>query len=48
MKFSNGPFSETEKGFGVIPTPEGSQCTGVSNTLLSCLGSEKSLKNDSM
>ena len=20
-KFSNGPFSETKKGFGVIPTP---------------------------
>ena len=32
-KFSNGPFSETEKGFGVIPTPGGSQCTGVSPTL---------------
>ena len=32
-KFSNGPFSETEKGFWVIPTPGGSQCTGVSPTL---------------
>ena len=32
-KFSNCPFSETEKGFGVIPTPGGSQCTGVSPTL---------------
>ena len=33
-KLSNGPFSETEKGFWVIPTPGGSQCTGVSPTLL--------------
>ena len=32
-KFSNGLFSETEKGFGVGPTPGGSQCTGVSSTL---------------
>ena len=32
-KFSNGPFSETEKGFWVNPTPGGSQCTGVSPTL---------------
>ena len=32
-KFSNGLFSETEKGFGVGPTPGGSQCTGVSPTL---------------
>ena len=32
-KFSIGPFSETEKGFWVIPTPGGSQCTGVSPTL---------------
>ena len=32
-KFSNGPLSETEKGFWVIPTPGGSQCTGVSPTL---------------
>jgi len=32
-KFSNGPFSETEKGFWVIPTPGGSQCTEVSPTL---------------
>ena len=32
-KFSNGPFSETEKGFWVIPMPGGSQCTGVSTTL---------------
>ena len=32
-KFSNGPFSVTEKGFGVGPTPGGSQCTGVSPTL---------------
>ena len=31
--FSNGPFSETEKGFGVGPTPGGSQCTRVSPTL---------------
>ena len=31
-KFSNGPFSETKKGFGVGPTPGGSQCTGVSPT----------------
>ena len=31
--FTNGPFSETEKGFGVGPTPGGSQCTGVSPTL---------------
>ena len=30
---SNGPFLETEKGFGVGPTPGGSQCTGVSPTL---------------
>ena len=27
---SGDPFSETEKGFGVGPTPVGSQCTGVS------------------
>ena len=33
MKFSNSPFSETEKGFGVGSTPGGSQCTGVSSTL---------------
>ena len=33
QKFSNGPFSETEKCFGVGPTPGGSQCTGVSPTL---------------
>ena len=26
-KFSNGPFSETEKGFWVIPMPGGSQCS---------------------
>ena len=32
-KFSNGPFSETEKGFWVNPTPGGSQCTGLSPTL---------------
>ena len=32
-KFSIGPFSETEKGFGVNPTPGGSQCTGLSPTL---------------
>ena len=32
-KFSNGLFSETEKGFWVNPTPGGSQCTGVSPTL---------------
>ena len=32
-KFSNGPFSETEKGFWVNPTAGGSQCTGVSPTL---------------
>ena len=32
-KFSIGPFSETEKGFGVNPTPGGSQCTGLSSTL---------------
>ena len=32
-KFSNGPFSEMEKGFGLGPTPGGSQCTGVSSTL---------------
>ena len=32
-KFSIGPFSETEKGFWVNPTPGGSQCTGVSPTL---------------
>ena len=31
-KFSNGPFSETEKGFWVNPTPGGSQCTGLSPT----------------
>ena len=32
-KFSIGPFSETEKGFWVNPTPGGSQCTGLSPTL---------------
>ena len=32
-KFSNGPFSETEKAFWVNPTPGGSQCTGLSPTL---------------
>ena len=32
-KFSIGPFSETEKGFRVNPTPGGSQCTGLSPTL---------------
>ena len=32
-KFSIGPFSETEKGFGVNPTPGGSQCKGLSPTL---------------
>ena len=32
-KFSIGPFSKTEKGFGVNPTPGGSQCTGLSPTL---------------
>ena len=32
-KFSNGPFSETKQGIGVGPTPGGSQCTGVSNTI---------------
>ena len=32
-KFSNGLFPETEKRFWVIPTPRGSQCTGVSPTL---------------
>ena len=32
-KFSNGPFSETKKGFGVGPTAGGNQCTGVSPTL---------------
>ena len=32
-KFSNGLFSETEKGFWVNPTPGGSQCTGLSPTL---------------
>ena len=32
-KFSNGPFSETEKGFWVNPTPGGSQCNGLSPTL---------------
>ena len=31
--FTNGPFSETGKGFGVGPTPGGSQCTEVSPTL---------------
>ena len=31
-KFSNGPFSETEKGFWVNPMPGGSQCTEVSPT----------------
>ena len=30
---SGDPFSETEKGFGVGPTPVGSQCTGVSLSL---------------
>merc|ERR1712240_239331 len=29
-KFSNGPFSETEKAFWVNPTPGGSQCTALS------------------
>ena len=28
-KFSIRPFSETEKGFGVNPTPGGSKCTGL-------------------
>ena len=32
-KLSNGLFLETEKGFGIGPTPGGSQCTGVSPTL---------------
>ena len=32
-KFSNGPFSETEKGFGVGSTPGGSQCIRVSPNL---------------
>ena len=29
-QISNGPFSETEKGFGAGPTPGSSHCTSVS------------------
>ena len=32
-KFSNGLFSDTAKGFWVIPTPGGCRCTGVSSNL---------------